>query len=484
MKLNINRDYMFQWYQSAPRPLEEFVAASEDAFSKPLLGSESLELRQISLPHVQTLMINIMELVKEEDSSSTDFVEGITTIMLQYGLWSQAATLYQARLREFKANLAYDPVGIDLYLRLGDMAEAERLQGLYVQWAKTSLGEFDLDTLYGIFDLAEVYLWQDRFSDAKDLLLQVTKATMNESHPSHEDLNLRARLELGWIEFQDSPMTETLSRQLHLVEDAKAFWGPSHSQTVAAKNVLALMYIGAGQSMKAQVILESLVEEVASTLGPNHPTALVYKNNLALNYAAQGFFELSLDMFSKVIKGWQETMPNHAALALSKNDMAEVLNLMGNIDLARDYQRQAQDTGLSKNASRQLRRGWGSAASKSYYSPHSWLFMVLAVVFRSTKALFLHTVTFILQKSMALLMIWSLGFSGFVAEWRWVETGFQETFEVANRAEVYNWTIDKQKILDWDPVSPENPTENCWWGFQPIWPLYTYLIFIFSDIHL
>ena len=76
-----------------------------------------------------------------------------------------------------------------------------------------------------------------------------------------------------------------------VLAESKRVLGPSHPETLTARNNLALAYADAGRLDDAVLLLEQVAAELDRVLGPEHPNTVTARASLAQARAAAARIE-------------------------------------------------------------------------------------------------------------------------------------------------------------------------------------------------
>ncbi|KAK8058355.1 hypothetical protein PG994_008803 [Apiospora phragmitis] len=132
------------------------------------------------------------------------------------------------------------------------------------------LGRDDPITLSAMFNLARTYLHIGRHEESYRLLSHVLHRRLHYFGPSHPE-TLMAKNELGMnLCAQKTRLHEAQSLVLEVVEERKRVLGEDHAYTLWSINDLLKIYCELKQPHQAAVLLEDIVPIVERTLGPRH----------------------------------------------------------------------------------------------------------------------------------------------------------------------------------------------------------------------
>ena len=147
---------------------------------------------------------------------------------------------------------------VEIYNAQGRVRDAERLCKRALGVSKRILGKLHPDTIVQHRNLFTVYINQEKFEKAEELLGSILK-------------------------------------------DAKELWGENHAETLKFKYDLARVYV-AKKSDKAEDLLKDVVHLSKSVLGDDSPETLRFINGLANFYVKEGNIYAANQLFSDVLK--------------------------------------------------------------------------------------------------------------------------------------------------------------------------------------
>lgn len=232
-------------------------------------------------------------------------------IYAQSGLWNEAEKL-QLQVADFAREMLgmKHPATMDItlflsgtYWQLGRGDEAADLQQRVLEACIKFRGADDLKTLK-VMDMLGVSRWQQaRFQDAVHLHETAIQGLKKVQGNDHAD-TLRAMGNLGRVIAKDFRFTEAVDMHLEVVSGLRkeTCLGPSHSDTLAAMDNLAMAYFDraahgyghAGDLDHAHDLQKEVFERRKDKLGKEHPYTLWAACNLARIKALRGDIEDAL----------------------------------------------------------------------------------------------------------------------------------------------------------------------------------------------
>ena len=145
-------------------------------------------------------------------------------------------------------------------------------------------------------------------------------------------LALRHLIELG-----DS-MPRAIAVGEPLTADLERLLGPSHPDTVSARNSLAAAYHAAGRIADAIPLVRQILADRERLLGADHPSTLASRNNLASAYRATGRPAEAIPLFEQNVAACERLLgADHPRTLASRHQL----------DLARQESAQAGSAGRS-----------------------------------------------------------------------------------------------------------------------------------------
>lgn len=186
------------------------------------------------------------------------------------------------------------PVHLHYLINLDDLTRALWLAGMRglsemagsraVDRLTHMLGRDDPITLSAMFNLARTYLHVGRHEESYRLLSHVMDRRLHFFGPSHPE-TLMAKNELGMnLCAQKTRLREAQSLVLEVVAQRKRVLGEEHAYTLWSINDLSKIYCELKQPHQAAVLLEEIVPIVERTLGPRHVGMVMTKSNLCRAY--------------------------------------------------------------------------------------------------------------------------------------------------------------------------------------------------------
>jgi tetratricopeptide (TPR) repeat protein len=108
-----------------------------------------------------------------------------------------------------------------------------------------------------------------------------------------------------------------------LTADLERTLGPSHPDTLNARNSLAAAYKAAGRATEAIPLLEQTLAERERLLGPDHPDTALSRNSLARAYRDAGRMADAIPLVQQTLAARERLHgPDHASTLASRNNLA------------------------------------------------------------------------------------------------------------------------------------------------------------------
>ena len=121
-----------------------------------------------------------------------------------------------------------------------------------------------------------------------------------------------------------------------LIADLERLLGPSHPDTLNARNSLAAAYHATGRDDDAIPLVQQILADREQMLGTDHPSTLASRNNLASAYRAAGRPAEAIPLFEQNVAACERLLgADHPRTLASRN----------NLDLARQESARAEDAG-------------------------------------------------------------------------------------------------------------------------------------------
>jgi tetratricopeptide (TPR) repeat protein len=108
-----------------------------------------------------------------------------------------------------------------------------------------------------------------------------------------------------------------------LTTDLERTLGPSHPDTLNARNSLAAAYQAAGRATEAIPLLEQTLAERERLLGPDHSDTVFSRNSLARAYREAGRIADAIPLVQQALAARERLLgPDHASTLASRNNLA------------------------------------------------------------------------------------------------------------------------------------------------------------------
>jgi tetratricopeptide (TPR) repeat protein len=171
----------------------------------------------------------------------------------------------------------------------------------------------------------------------REILGQITALLENAGAPADDaeeklaSLLMRLRLLAlhHLIELGDS-MSRAIAIGEPLTADLERMRGPSHPDTLNARNSLAAAYQAAGRAAEAIPLLEQTLAGRERLLGPDHPDTMRSRNNLARAYREAGRITDTIPLVRQTLAARQRLLgPDHPSTLASRNNLASAYRATG-----------------------------------------------------------------------------------------------------------------------------------------------------------
>ena len=171
----------------------------------------------------------------------------------------------------------------------------------------------------------------------REMLGQITALLENAGTPADDaeeklaSLLMRLRLLAlhHLIELGDS-MPRAIGIGEPLTADLERMRGPSHPDTLNARDSLAAAYQATGRAAEAIPLLEQTLAGRERLLGPDHPDTMSSRNNLARAYREAGRITDAIPLVQQTLAARQRLLgPDHPSTLASRNNLASAYRATG-----------------------------------------------------------------------------------------------------------------------------------------------------------
>ncbi|WYM03508.2 MAG: tetratricopeptide repeat protein [Gloeotrichia echinulata CP02] len=308
---------------------------------------EVIESVQDTIPHLQEVAQNLIDVVKDEDLiwvfvGLGRFYEGQGLYGLAEPWYEQCLSAVKARLGEEHPHVAASLNNLaELYRSQGNYTAAEPLYLQALAMYKRLLGEEHPDVATSLNNLALLYDSQGNYTAAEPLYQQalaMRKRLLGEEHPDvATSLNNLASL-------YDSQGNYTAAEPLYQQALAmyKRLLGEEHPHVAASLNNLAELYRSQGNYTAAEPLYQQALAMYKRLLGEEHPHVAQSLNNLALLYYSQGNYTAAEPLLQQALAMRKRLLgEEHPDVAQSLNNLASLYDSQGNYTAAKPLLQQA-----------------------------------------------------------------------------------------------------------------------------------------------
>ena len=167
----------------------------------------------------------------------------------------------------------------------GCLRESEKINTRIVDLKTKALGANHVETLQATRNLAICYVEQNRFKDAKALMLDLAKRckVLGENHPD----SLRTMQSLANVYFHQDRLEEAESLQKEIYPKMLQIFGEEHAETLDHMMNTARTYASLNRSEEAAGLQLEVLNLSRETLGDKHLSTVAVKSVLAATYFDQ-----------------------------------------------------------------------------------------------------------------------------------------------------------------------------------------------------
>ena len=206
-----------------------------------------------------------------------------------------------------------------IFIGMGKYEEAEALSTNTLKSSIRLYGSEDVETSTVMYNLSYSLLYQKRFEEAHDWIIQVVPLFTEILGPSHPR-TLDARRCLAEICYYQGRLDEAERICLSCLDMAKE--GHNSQTAWGFNNVLGLIYRAQGKIADALRLSKDLLTSRKEALGVDHPLTLGHMHNLALHYHDMGDKGRAIRLMTDVFEKRKEVLPANHPFAIKS---AEVL---------------------------------------------------------------------------------------------------------------------------------------------------------------
>ncbi|KAL3492255.1 hypothetical protein BJX62DRAFT_250805 [Aspergillus germanicus] len=277
------------------------------------LKTEELQNRHLLrsyLPHAEYLLQSQEPLLEQEIWDVLAHKVGIS--LYQDSRFHEAEYLFQSlHGRMMRSWDGKDPNVLDILARLiltlcnaGRYKEAESILLEAIEILTGILGPEHRVVLGAKASLVDIYLFQGRLYEARELILSVTETRRRALGLKHPDTvqSIRKLKELSAIEITDE------EGALREIEKNKTTVGSGHPTTLASMQALAKIYRDLGRLDEAKRLLTQVVVGLTATLGPAAISTLNHQSALGTIYQEQRRLHEAEETYLHILKTLRETL--------------------------------------------------------------------------------------------------------------------------------------------------------------------------------
>jgi tetratricopeptide (TPR) repeat protein len=275
--------------------------------------SEELQNRHLwrsYLPHAEYLLQSQEPLLEQEIWDALAHKVGIS--LYQDSRFHEAGYLFRSlHGRKMRSWDGRDPNVLDILARLiltlcnaGRYKEAESILLEAIEIQTQMLGPQHRVVLGAKASLVDIYLFQGRLYEARELVLSVTETRRRALGLEHPDTvqSIQKLKELSAIDITDE------EGALREIEKNKTTVGSRHPTTLASMGALAKIYRGLGRLDEAERLLTQVVVGLTATLGPKAISTLNHQSALGTIYQEQRRLHEAEETYLHILKTLRETL--------------------------------------------------------------------------------------------------------------------------------------------------------------------------------
>ncbi|CVK92099.1 uncharacterized protein FMAN_07085 [Fusarium mangiferae] len=231
--------------------------------------------------------------VMGDDIRTLDALELLGRVLKFQGLYRQASKLLEELLDtkrvalgdEHRSTLSCMALLATVYLNQHQWGKSALLAERVLEISKRIWGEADDITQTSMAALGYAYMHLGRLEESKQLIgqaIELSKNFFGEEH--HKTLNTMPYLQALYTRQSDWGQAEAIAMQVN--NAYMKIFGEEHPITLAARADSIAIYLGLGQSEKAEEAGEEVLE-IARILGESHPLTLQIRRELMYVYEKQ-----------------------------------------------------------------------------------------------------------------------------------------------------------------------------------------------------
>ncbi|KAL4752451.1 hypothetical protein BDW72DRAFT_171301 [Aspergillus terricola var. indicus] len=292
------------------------------------------------LPHVLSL-ISEVGFSKEEHLS---LVRRVGWCLNADGRFNEAALLFE-NILEIQRSL-HGETDLETTVRaMGNLAlvycyqgrwtEAEKLQTPVLEVRNQELGPDHPMTLETMNNMALAYEGLGKYKEAEEIWAQLLETDKRMQGPEHP-LTINSMHNLTNTYTEVGRLTEAEELGIQVVEISKRVLGPEHPDTLGSIALLSSIYKKLGKLNKAKELETAVVEASNRVLGPEHPDTLIRMHNLAWSYVDLEKFSEAEELQRQLVENSNHILgPEHPDTLNRVSYLAEIYSRLEKWDEVR-----------------------------------------------------------------------------------------------------------------------------------------------------
>jgi tetratricopeptide (TPR) repeat protein/tRNA A-37 threonylcarbamoyl transferase component Bud32 len=285
----------------------------------------------------------------DEYDITLTLVKTLGCIYIYLGRYNEAEQLYLSGLqvaRRVRSNLAL-PIAFNLgmvYEAQGRYEEADRQYRECLRLYENQSGDdgLDVDSVVMKSFLAQVYIDQKRYAEAKELYLEIILIQRHELG-NHHWHTLRSANWLAQVHMHLGEYDEAETLLMEVLEARKIKLRKDHPLTLWTINDLGVLRREQKRYEEAESLLKQSIEGRQRELGDVHPDTLESKNDLAMLYKEQARYEEAEKLFLEAVEGRRLKLGDkHPHTIESINNLIELYEAWNKPEKAKQWRAKLQ----------------------------------------------------------------------------------------------------------------------------------------------